>query len=203
MHIRELGVGDAYVISPSVIRDSRGEFLESFRSDLLNEAVGHRFVPRQANTSVSGRGVIRGIHFADVPPGQAKYITASHGVVLDFVVDVRVGSPTFGAWDAVQLDTVDRRAVYVAEGIGHAFLALTEAATVNYLVSEPFAPNRERGIDPLDPEIGLIFPREIGPVTLSDKDAAAPSLSEARGSGLLPSFSDCRALYRSLALVGD
>ena len=108
MQIRELSIADAYEITPILRQDDRGSFLEWYRFDLLQEAVGHPLQLRQANTSVSKHGVVRGIHFADIPPGQAKYVTATHGAVLDYVVDIRVGSPTFGAWDSVRLDDVDR-----------------------------------------------------------------------------------------------
>ena len=90
-----------------------------------------------------------------MPPSQAKYVTAVAGSLLDFIVDIRVGSPTFGQWDAVLLDTVDRRAVYLSEGLGHAFCALEDDTTVIYLCSAAYSPSREHGIHPLDPELGL------------------------------------------------
>ena len=198
MLIRELTVPNAYEITPKLYRDERGVFLEWYRFDKLAEVVGHSLDLRQANTSVSRRGVVRGIHFADIPPGQAKYVTATHGAVLDYVIDIRVGSPTFGKWDSVLLDDVDRKAIYLSEGLGHTFVALTENATVSYLVSETFRPGREHGINPLDAEIGLVFPPEAGELLLSDKDTEAPSLSEAAASGLLPTWDAARALYESL-----
>lgn len=198
MQIRELSVPDAYEITPVQHRDDRGVFLEWYRFDNLAERVGHSLDLRQGNTSVSARGVVRGIHYADVPPSQAKYVTAAHGAVLDFIIDLRVGSPTFGTWDSVVLDDVDRRAVYLAEGLGHAFISLTDGAVVSYLVSEVFNPTIERGIDPLDPEIGLVFPPEAGEPALSPKDLAAPSLAEARASGLLPEFGRSREYYARL-----
>ncbi|GMA94276.1 hypothetical protein GCM10025881_11000 [Pseudolysinimonas kribbensis] len=91
---------------------------------------------------------MRGIHFADVPRGQAKYVTATRGAVLDYAIDIRVGSPTFGRWDSVLLDDVDRRAIYVAEGLGHCFVALTDDATVSYLVSDTYSPTAEHGVNP-------------------------------------------------------
>jgi dTDP-4-dehydrorhamnose 3,5-epimerase len=99
--------------------------------------------------------------------------------------------------DAVQLDDVDRRAVYVAEGLGHAVIALTDDLNLNYLVTQPYAPARERGINPLDPDLDLPIPHGLQPL-LSDKDAAAPTLAEAADQGLLPSYEDCLALYESL-----
>src|SRR5690606_18710753 len=98
---------------------------------------------RQANCSVSSARVLRGLHFARVPPSQAKYVTCVRGSVFDVVVDIRVGSPTFGRWDAVRLDDRDRRTIYISEGLGHAFLALEDDSTVMYLCSAQYDPQRE------------------------------------------------------------
>lgn len=202
MQIRELSVPDSYEITPILRQDDRGVFLEYYRFDRLEEAVGHPLNLRQANTSVSKKGVVRGIHYADVPLGQAKYVTCTHGAVLDFVVDIRVGSPTFGSWDSVRLDDVDFRSIYIAEGLGHAFIALTEGATVSYLVSDVYNPVRERGINPLDTTIGLVFPMEAGRPLLSEKDVEAPSLEEAAVSGLLPELHLVSEFYNSLSQTG-
>jgi len=198
VQIRELKIPDSYEITPKQFGDDRGVFLEWYRFDALADVVGHSVDLRQANTSVSKKGVVRGIHFADVPRGQAKYVTVTHGAVLDYVIDIRVGSETFGQWDTVLLDDVDRRAIYIAEGLGHAFVALTDDATVSYLVTDTFRAEREHGINPLDPEIGLVFPEAAGEPLLSPKDTAAPSLSGAVSAGLLPTWSDMRAFYASL-----
>lgn len=192
VQIRELSIPDAFEITPVLRSDDRGIFLEWYRFDLLSEAVGHPLDLRQANTSVSKRGTVRGIHFADIPPGQAKYVTAFHGAVLDYVIDIRVGSPTFGQWDSVVLDDVDRKAIYISEGLGHAFVALTDGATVSYLVSDTYNSSREHGISPLDPRIGLAFPVEAGQLLLSPKDTDAPSLEEALAQGLLPEFAQVK-----------
>jgi dTDP-4-dehydrorhamnose 3,5-epimerase len=198
VQIRELSIPDAYEITPVQRRDDRGVFLEWYRHDVLEEAVGHSLDLRQANSSVSKKGVVRGVHFADIPRGQAKYVTTTRGAVLDFVVDIRVGSPTFGLWDSVVLDDVDRRAVYLAEGLGHAFVALTEGATVSYLVSDTYNAEREHGIDPLDERIQLEFPLPASDLLLSPKDVSSPSLDEAVASGLMPTWLECREYYASL-----
>jgi dTDP-4-dehydrorhamnose 3,5-epimerase len=177
VQIRELSIPDSYEITPVQWADDRGVFLEWYRFDKLERVVGHPLNLRQANTSVSKRGVVRGIHFADIPPGQAKYVTVTHGAVIDYVIDIRLGSPTFGEWDSVRLDTVDRRALYIGEGLGHAFVALTDDATVTYLVSDVYNVVAEHGINPVDPEIGLVFPDEAGQTLLSPKDLEAPSLA--------------------------
>ncbi|MGO4599380.1 dTDP-4-dehydrorhamnose 3,5-epimerase family protein [Terrabacter sp. 2RAF25] len=197
MEIRPLAVEGAFEITPRQFPDDRGVFLESFRSDRLAEAVGRPIDVLQANVSVSSRGVLRGIHFVDVPVGQSKFITVLAGSLIDFVVDLRVGSPTFGQWDSVLLDAVDHRAVYLFEGLGHAFCALEDGTTTHYMCSSTYNPGAEHGIDPLDPEIGLTMPAGIEPL-LSPKDEAAPSLSEAAAAGLLPTYAECVAYTSSL-----
>ncbi|MFD0887730.1 dTDP-4-dehydrorhamnose 3,5-epimerase [Streptosporangium algeriense] len=192
-----LSIDGAWCHIPRVHTDPRGAFLETYRASDLREAVGHAIDLAQVNCSVSRRGVLRGIHFADVPPGQAKYVTCLSGAILDVVVDIRVGSPTFGRWEAVRLDDESRRGLYVAEGLGHGFMALSEQATVSYLCSEPYAPGREHGLHPLDPDLGIEWPTGLDPI-LSDKDAAAPTLKEALETGLLPTYETCVAYYREL-----
>lgn len=198
MHIAPLSVEGAYLVTPRQLRDDRGVFLESFRGDRLAERLGHRPDIVQTNTSVSSRGTVRGIHFADVPPGQGKYVMALTGALLDVVVDVRVGSPTFGHWEAVHLDAVDRRAVYVSEGLGHGLCALQDDSTALYLCTTAYNPAAEHGVHPLDPAIGIHWPEELTPL-LSPKDAAAPSLAEAEAAGLLPTWESCREWAAELA----
>ena len=197
MQVDELTVPGAWSFTPRQFSDPRGVFLEWFKADALEQALGHRLQVAQANHSVSSRGTLRGVHFADVPPGQAKYVYCTRGAVLDVVVDIRVGSPTFGVSDSVLLDDVDRRGIYLSEGLGHAFLALTDDANVTYLCSTPYAPGREHGISPLDPDLALPWPGDVEPL-LSDKDAAAPTLEQARADGLLPDHEQCLALYAGL-----
>jgi dTDP-4-dehydrorhamnose 3,5-epimerase len=198
VHTRELAIPDAWEFTPVQHRDDRGVFFEFYRFEEMIGLTGHPLTLRQGNVSVSSRGVVRGIHYALVPPGQAKYVVAPRGAFVDYVIDLRVGSPTFAEWDSVIIDDVDRRAVYLSEGLGHAIVALTEDATVSYLVSEVFNPERELGIDVLDPDIGLMFPREIGEPLLSPKDTSAPSLADALARGLLPSLDESAAQYRSM-----
>ena len=198
MEYRELSVPGAWEITPKQFGDPRGVFLEWFKAGKFEEALGHPLDLQQANMSVSSAGVLRGIHFADTPPGQAKYVTCPKGAVLDIVVDIRVGSPTFGQWDSVLLDDTDRRAIYLGEGLGHAFMSLEDDSTVMYLCSTGYSPGSEHGIHPLDPEVSIDWPttaRDGSPLTplLSDKDLAAPSLSQALATGLLPTLEQVTA----------
>jgi dTDP-4-dehydrorhamnose 3,5-epimerase len=202
VQITPLSVPGAHVLTPTVHADDRGAFLEWYRHEALAGAVGHPLGLAQANASVSRRGVVRGIHYADVPPGQAKYVTCVSGAVLDVVVDLRVGSPTFGHWDSVRLDAVHRRVLYLAEGLGHGFQSLEDDSTVVYLCSDVYRPGAEHGVHPLDPALGIEWsPAASGPAAvpvLSDKDAAAPTLSEALAAGRLPTYEACLRRYDEL-----
>jgi dTDP-4-dehydrorhamnose 3,5-epimerase len=184
-------IAGAWVITPQQFADDRGTFLEWFRADHLEAATGRSFAVRQANHSVSARGVVRGVHFADVPPGQAKLVYCPRGTILDVVVDVRAGSPTYGEYAAVRLDSVDRRCVFIAEGLGHAFVSLADDSSATYLTSTTYDPAVERAVCPLDPALGLPWPLPVAELTVSPKDAAAPSLAEALATGLLPVYDDC------------
>jgi dTDP-4-dehydrorhamnose 3,5-epimerase len=197
MQVRELAVEGAWEFSSRTFGDERGLFLEWFKAESVSAAIGHPFPLVQANHSVSRAGVVRGIHYAQVPPSQAKYVYCPQGAALDVIVDIRVGSPTFGAWDAVRLDAVDRRAVYISEGLGHAFMALEDDTSVTYLCSTGYNPTGEFGTNPLDPALSLPWPAGIDPV-LSDKDRDAPSLAEAATAGLLPRYDECLAFYAAL-----
>lgn len=203
VELRELTVSGAWEMTPRLIEDRRGVFLEVFKEETFVEATGRPFSLKQANSSISAAGVVRGIHVAQVPPGQAKYVVCPKGAVLDYVVDVRVGSPTFGEWDTVLLDDVDRRAVFVSEGLGHMFLSLEADSTVVYLCSEPFTMVREFGINPMCDELRIDFPSEArdgSPLELlrSEKDVAAPGLLEARDLGILPTFEEQQVFVNSL-----
>ena len=186
MHVRELLVPGAFEFTPVQHGDDRGLFLEWFKVEKLVEAIGHPMTLAQANLSVSKAGTLRGVHFADVPPGQAKYVTCVRGAVLDVVVDVREGSPTFGRWTGIPLDDIHRRAVFLDRGLGHGFCALTPDATVLYLTSSIYNPAAEHAVHPLDPELAIDWPTDR-PV-LSPRDAAAPSLSSLRARGALPGY---------------
>jgi dTDP-4-dehydrorhamnose 3,5-epimerase len=189
--MKPLGIAGAWIRTPRIHPDGRGSFLEWFRGDELEGHLGYRPEMAQGNCSVSRRGVVRGIHYADVPPGQAKYVTCVSGSIMDVVADLRVGSPTFGRWEAVTLDDQARQAVYLAEGLGHAYMALSDEATVLYLCSTSYNPGREHAIHPLDPSLGIAWPADTG-IVMSERDSAAPSLADALARGLLPSLQACR-----------
>jgi dTDP-4-dehydrorhamnose 3,5-epimerase len=198
VQVRELDITGAWEITPQLHSDSRGMFFEWLTDRGFTGFAGHRFEIRQANCSVSSAGVLRGLHFAQVPPSQAKYVTCLSGSVFDVVVDIRLGSPTFGRWDSVLLDDRDHRTVYLSEGLAHGFLALQDNSAVMYLCSAEYNPQREHTIAATDPALGIDWPSGHE-LVLSDRDAAAPTLDEVRTAGLLPSWEETQTFIRGLS----
>jgi dTDP-4-dehydrorhamnose 3,5-epimerase len=195
-------VPGAWEITPTVRPDPRGLFFEWFTDAEFTSMTGHRLDLHQANVSVSSAGVLRGLHFAQLPPSQAKYVTCLRGAVFDVVVDVRVDSPTFGKWDSVVLDDRDHRTVYLSEGLAHGFLALEDNSTVAYLCSAGYSPTREHTIRATDPDIGIDWPLVDGAEpNVSERDEAAPTLADVLAAGLLPTYED--ALAFTAGLRGD
>ena len=188
MEFIPLGIAGAFHVRNVVHADDRGEFVEWFRVDKMEAATGYRFPVSQANLSRSAEGVVRGIHFADVPPGQAKLVTCLSGAIRDVVVDIRVGSPTFGTWEAVDLDSASRDAVLLPVGVGHAFVAKEDNTLVAYLVSDVYTPHAEHGIHPLDSDLAIDYGFGNDQLLLSPKDQDAPTLAVAHSQGLLPVF---------------
>lgn len=198
MKSRELSIEGAWEFEPTIYPDDRGHFVAPFQAESFAAAVGHSLAVAQTNHSVSRRGVVRGVHFADVPLGQAKYVYCARGSLLDVVVDVRVGSTTFGEHDAVLLESRRGNAVYLSEGLGHAFVALDDETAMVYLCSTGYNPGSERGVNPLDPALDLPWPSGLD-LVLSDKDRGAAGLEHARSTGVLPTLTACvdrRALLR-------
>ncbi|MDQ2722669.1 MAG: dTDP-4-dehydrorhamnose 3,5-epimerase family protein [Actinomycetota bacterium] len=190
MKSRELSIEGAWEFEPPVFPDDRGHFVAPFQSAAFRDTVGHALTVAQTNHSVSRRGVVRGVHFADVPPGQAKYVYCARGSLLDVVVDVRLDSPTFGDNEAVLLEARRGNSVYLSEGLGHAFVALDDDTAMVYLCSTGYNPSAERGVNPLDPDLALPWPSELD-LVLSDKDRDAPGIEAARADGALPRFAAC------------
>ncbi|GAA2937182.1 dTDP-4-dehydrorhamnose 3,5-epimerase [Streptomyces thioluteus] len=192
MRTEKLDIEGAFAFAPPVYRDERGLFTSPFREEAFAGAVRDRLFPvRDVSHNVSARGVLRGVHYTAAPPGRAKYVYCPHGRVLDYLVDLRVGSPTFGRCDASELGGDGGRALYVPVGVGHAFLSLEDGSVVVYLMSEGYAPDREHAVDSLDPALALPLPDGADPVR-SPRDLAAPTLAEAAERGLLPDYAACR-----------
>jgi dTDP-4-dehydrorhamnose 3,5-epimerase len=190
MSFSPLKIEGSWVFTPKKFPDERGSFHEIFKLSLLSETLGFGFEVKQVNQSVSEAGVIRGIHWADVPPGQAKYVFCSKGAIWDIVVDIRVGSPTFGQFDGHVISAENGKCLLIKEGLGHAFLSLEDDTVVNYLCSEQFSPRSEHGINPLDPDLAIPYESlwDKSDYKVSKKDLESSSLSEMHKRGTLPEF---------------
>jgi dTDP-4-dehydrorhamnose 3,5-epimerase len=161
------------LIEPEVHGDERGFFLETFRATALAELGIHdEWV--QDNHSRSARGVLRGMHFQ---PGMAKLVRCGRGAILDVLVDIRAGSPSFGAWEGFQLDDRDHRQLYVPDGFAHGFCVLSDGADVLYRCSAYYDPQRESGFRFDDPDVGIEWPDGFDFQT-SARDREAPLLRE-------------------------
>ena len=186
VNLRELSIPGLYVLDSPVWGDDRGFFREWFKSADFAEA-GVDFHARQANLSVSARNVVRGLHYSLAPEGQAKVVTCVFGELDDVIVDIRVGSPSFAQVEVVHLSAGEGRSVLLPAGVAHGFSVTSEQAALAYLLSSPFNAAMELEIHPYDPVINVPWKIE-GEPTMSEKDAAAPTLEQRRSAGQLPHF---------------
>ncbi|CAL9449492.1 dTDP-4-dehydrorhamnose 3,5-epimerase [Streptomyces sp. enrichment culture] len=197
MEVRELRTAGAYLFVPRTLHDARGYAASPYREAAFRAATGGPLFPvRQADHRRSLRGTVRGVRFTRVPPGAAAYVHCSLGRALYMVVDVRVGSPTFGAWESLVLDAAYPSGVYVPAGVGHACVAL-EDTVLTSLLSAECAAGDEGTVSVLDPDLGLPVPEGAG-LVVPDRDRGAMTLAEARRRGLLPGYDDALAVERSL-----
>jgi dTDP-4-dehydrorhamnose 3,5-epimerase len=172
-------IRDVLVLEPTVHRDERGFFLETWREDRLTSlGISARFV--QDNHSHSVRGSLRGLHYQIHNP-QGKLVRVAAGKVFDVAVDLRRSSPTFGRWVAETLSAEDHRQLWIPPGFAHGFYTLSDAADLLYKCSEYYAPDHDRTIRWDDPELAIAWPLLQGhrPI-LSAKDATAPRIRDAQ-----------------------
>ena len=173
-------IPDVVLIKPTVHGDNRGYFMETFRQDLFEAAVGYQVGFIQDNESKSTKGVLRGLHYQLPPYTQAKLVRVIEGSVLDVAVDMRKSSPTFGQHVAVELTAENKHQLFVPHGFAHGFVVLSDSATFSYKVDNYYAPQHDRGIafDDKDLAIDLQLPLDI--LQLSDKDKVHPTLENAK-----------------------
>jgi len=184
--LTELSIPGLFVLDSPVHGDDRGFFREWFKSGDF-EAAGVAFEAQQANLSLSGRDVVRGLHYSVAPEGQSKVVTCVLGELDDVIVDIRVGSPTYGKVEVVHLSANEGRSVLVPRDVAHGYCATSYQAALAYLISSPFNASMEFEINPFDPDIAVPWPLRGEPI-LSAKDAGAPSLVERRDAKELPNF---------------
>jgi len=186
--MREIGITGAFVSEHKVHGDSRGHFREWFKkSDFENAGVDFNIT--QANYSMSVKGVLRGVHFSISPKGQSKLVTCAYGEILDVLIDLRLGSPTYLKVEKVSLKASEGDVLFIPSGVGHSFLVMSDSAAVTYLTSSEFDPDSEKTVSPLDKELGIDWPTLDGvELSLSERDKSAPTLAEAKALGHLPLF---------------
>jgi dTDP-4-dehydrorhamnose 3,5-epimerase len=177
MKVSPTALPEVLVLEPTVFRDARGFFLESWNRTVFKQATGVDAVFVQDNHSHSKANVLRGIHYQLGKP-QGKLVRVTSGAIVDAAVDLRRASPNFGKWVLIELGASDARQIWIPPGFGHAFLVLSEAADVEYKTTEHWFPHLERSIAWDDPDLGIAWPVRGAPL-LAPKDAAAPRLEVA------------------------
>ena len=197
MKATPLSIDGSWKIDFQRFDDNRGYFYESFKEEDFKTYIGRNFKIKQTNTSSSSKGSVRGIHFAMVPPSQAKLVQCQRGSIRDYVIDIRVGSPTFGKFEVVELGENSASAVFIEEGLAHAFVALENHTVVTYYVSEKYDPEREKGINPFDKTLNIKWPDLE--LILSEKDKQAISLDQSKAQGLLPNYDECKKFIKSIS----
>ena len=197
MKAQPLKISGSWKIEFQKFDDNRGFFYESFKEEDFKKLIGRNLNIKQTNTSSSSKGSVRGIHYALVPPSQAKLVQCQRGSIKDYVIDIRVGSPTFGQFEEIELNENSASAIFIEEGLAHAFVALENQTVVTYFVTEKYNPEREKGINPFDKTLNVKWPDLE--LILSEKDKQAISLDESEALGLLPNYDECKKFIKSIS----
>ena len=174
MKVTPLGIDGSWLLESPIHPDDRGVFREWFKSASFKDTELPDFEVIQANTSISGKGVLRGIHFSSAQNGQAKVVTCAFGSVLDVIVDLRPDSHTFGSHIQIELSALEGKSIYISKGLGHAFQSLEDNSTITYLLDKEYNPVEEFGITPLDSTLDI--PWNNSGLNISKKDAEAPTM---------------------------
>ena len=172
-------ISDVILIDPLVHGDDRGYFVETFRQDLFEKAVGYQVNFVQDNESKSTKGVLRGLHYQIPPFSQSKLVRVLEGKVLDVAVDIRKNSPTFGQHIAIELSSENMRQIFIPQGFAHGFAVLSEIAIINYRVDNLYSPEHEKGIAFNDLELNIDWRFKMEELKLSEKDRLHPNLEDA------------------------
>lgn len=171
-------IPEILVIQPKLHGDERGYFVETFRQDKFEEALGYKVKFVQDNESKSSKGVLRGLHFQLAPHAQSKLVRVIEGAVLDVAVDIRRGSPSFGQHVAVELSGTNKKQMFIPRGFAHGFVVLTNTATFAYKVDNYYSPECDRGLAFDDIDLNIDWQLTKRQLQLSEKDIRQPSLSE-------------------------
>ncbi len=183
-------IADVVVVEPQVHGDQRGYFVETFRHDLFEAAIGHSVNFVQDNESKSSKGVLRGLHFQLSPHAQSKLVRVIDGRVLDVAVDIRRGSASYGQHVAVELTAENKKQLFVPRGFAHGFVVLSDTATFAYKVDNYYSPECDRGLAFDDPQLNIDWQLPSDQLLLSAKDTQQPSFAN-----LADSFDMADTLY--------
>jgi len=171
-------IPDVILLQPKIHGDERGYFVETFRQDLFEQAIGHPVSFVQDNESKSTQGVLRGLHYQLPPHAQSKLVRVISGAVLDIAVDIRIGSPTFGQHVAMELSEQNKHQLFVPRGFAHGFVVLSEVATFAYKVDNYYSPECDRGLAFDDAQLNIDWKIEKSKLQLSKKDTIQPAFAE-------------------------
>ncbi len=171
-------IPDVVIVEPDVHGDDRGYFVETFRTDKLEEFLGYKINFCQDNESKSSKGVLRGLHYQLPPHAQTKLVRVIEGKVLDVAVDIRKNSPTFGQHVAIELSAENKRQLLVPRGFAHGFVVLEDDTVFAYKVDSYYSPECDRGIAFDDEALGIDWILNIDELNLSAKDKIQPHLKE-------------------------
>ncbi len=171
-------IPEVILIEPQIYGDERGYFVETFRQDLFEQAIGYKVNFLQDNESKSTKGVLRGLHFQLPPHAQSKLVRAINGKVLDIAVDIRKGSPTFAQHVAVELSAENKKQLFVPRGFAHGFIVLSEEAIFAYKVDNYYSPDCDRGLAFNDKQLAINWQLPENLLQLSEKDTKQPGISE-------------------------
>jgi len=189
MTLQKLSIEGAYLLTHRVFPDERGIFREWFKAEEI-ASIDKDYSVQQANYSKSKQWVIRGIHYSLAPAGQSKVVTCADGKIVDVLVDLRLGSPTYLEVEYIELLEDSGNVVYIPSGVGHGFIVESESAAIVYLTSSEYSPEYEKAICPTDPELRIKWPLPNGEVgIISSADIQAQTLAQAIANGNLPTFS--------------
>jgi dTDP-4-dehydrorhamnose 3,5-epimerase len=184
----ELSLRGAWKITSVKHHDLRGSFSEWFKREDIRKFTTLDFKVEQANVSFSSKGTIRGLHYSLARSGQDKWVTCILGKIIDVIVDVRKGSPTFGQWESVELDANNNQSVFISSGLAHGFASLENNSCVSYLLSSAYLPSEEFGVNPLDSDLNIEWGLPMRKFVLSEKDKNAPMLITQIESNQLPLY---------------
>jgi len=172
-------IPEVIIIEPKVHGDDRGYFVETFRQDKLDEFLGYKIDFCQDNESKSKKGVLRGLHYQLPPFAQTKLVRVIQGSVLDVAVDIRKGSPTFGKYISVELNSTNKKQLLIPRGFAHGFIVLEDETIFSYKVDNYYSLENDRGIKFDDPDINIYWSFLKDEILVSSKDKKAPYLNDA------------------------